>query len=265
VRSKSLPIVLLAMAVAGCDAAGAGGAGTYAPPDPGAPAGDARAGQDFVLLSDAMVLEPGPADAASDCWAEVGGVLPFEIGMSDLGAPQNDSWVKEFGPAPGGCGEAGEPCGPGESCVDLDGDGTVACEAVSDCSEKGALDLPEVLTQLLFTGHLYVKLEAKVRAGAPSCTSLSCPAKTPCCNECFAPLFAGDLDFPILLLGKGLAVGCEGTECDFDDDCDTASAQCALAKVCSPLQPGKYYWLWGDIDLLGGQVQFRLDGWCLVL
>ena len=243
------------LAVVGC-------AGGTTPPLPDVL--QSEAGQDFVLLQDAIVLEPG--NIAEEETTDTPGLPRFDASVPDLPLVRFEIREPDHGPPsdPGPVSVWCGSCPEGEGCVDLDNDGVFACEPVAGCSKEGVSDLKLAMAQLLSTGHIYAKLEVKVQVGKPACTEQKCPKSNPCCNQCFASLFVGPEDFPIFLLGKGLPVGCPGTNCDFKN-CDESAKGCEPVKVCAPFTPGKYYWLWGDIDLTWGQAQMRLDGWCLVL
>jgi hypothetical protein len=234
---------------------------------------------DFVLLPDAVVLQSSesggpdglvPVNVVGGAVRDVGGATAQVTGASplDLVAGTADAGP-EAGPASSGCGPSAAQCAAGESCLDLDGTGTPSCVSVAHCSGVGALllnnaaDIESLLARLVASaGHLYLKVQARVWAGVPSCSLQTCEDGTSCCNSCFAPLTIGDIDLAIPLLGNGQRFGCTGTECDFPG-CDQG-ADCRPTGTCLPLTPGLTYWIWGDVDLLDGQPQFQVDDYCPV-
>lgn len=112
-----------------------------------------------------------------------------------------------------------------------------------------AMQIEDLVIQLLKGQTVFVKVLAKAWPGQQTCGTLICPKDNPCCNTCSALLFIGDENFPIVLNGKGMAIGCNGNECDVFD-------------TCSPLNPKLSYWVWGRATILGGQPQFTVDGFC---
>ena len=246
--------------------------------DDGTIAKDTAAGipGDVAVLSDAVLLEPGgPPDfgATEDCATGASDIAPLadaavtadasygEASLDlDTTAPE-DAWVADDAdigdlnvpnaelPVTSGCGSS-EACPDGHACLD-EGNGPT-CVAVDQCSKDGAFLLHDVLGALMNQGSLYVKLEVRVWSGAPTCTILGCAKDSPCCNTCFAQLFIGKAEFPIVLQGQGQAIGCKGSECD-------------VANLCGPVVPEKWYWIWGTLELLGSLPQFRVDGFCLVM
>ena len=150
------------------------------------------------------------------------------------------------------CGQGGVVCPPGHECLPSKGGKGPVCEFVAECSDKGVMKVEDLLGKLFATGQLYGKVEAKVWSGPAGCTVISCPEDNPCCNECYAQLYVGSQDLPLVLLGSGFAIGCSGTECNVD-------------SVCGPLMPDKWYRIWGGLTLLGQQPQLTVEGFCLAL
>jgi hypothetical protein len=228
------------------------------PPDFGAWADGQTGTPDVAPSADAAVtadIVDGEASVAQDAWrpeddAEGTGHPDASESALDEGATPADATVPPGElPIAAGCG-ASDACPDGHACLD-DGKGP-ACVPVDACSKDGAIQLPDVLGALMNLGSLYVKLEVRVWTGAPTCTILECDEDAPCCNTCFAQLFIGKEDFPIVLQGQGQAIGCKGSECD-------------VANLCEPVVPEKWYWIWGTLELLGSLPQFRVDGFCLVM
>lgn len=270
-RRAGIMAVLVAFAACG------GGAGES--PDFGA---SDLPSQDVALLSDAVVLEPGgtadaeaprdlpsPQDAAGDLGAadagptwdatvpDAGaadavdfpdaagdpGVAPADVPSPPDTPPAGDAWNG----IP--CGDDGLTCGADQACV-VNSDGQAFCSNLEECSGKGAMDLDELVRLLLMgQGEVHVKVLATAWPGKPACSPKPCPAENPCCNTCFAPLFIGAEAFPIALMGQGVAVGCQGTECDVLD-------------LCHPFDQGAWYWVWGVASVMGGRPQFLVEGYC---
>lgn len=239
---------------------------------------EALGSPDMALLPDATVLQPGAPDFAtadladagiepppSDAMAapdegDVG--LPLEVPLGHEDASKPDTGDAPFLDDPGSedeadvptpllCGSNEAPCPPGHACLPEAGTGVPRCRFVAECSNHGAIVVDDIL-DFLFTGNpVYLKVEASVRVGPAACTFLPCPENSPCCNTCFAPLVIGNKAFWIPLLGQGIAFGCQGSECDY-------------SLTCSPMIPGEWYWIWGTLSLIGGEVQFFVDAFCLV-
>ena len=277
---------LVAVGALACEA---GGSGPASAPDV-ATASDVATVQEIHLLADAVMLEQAvgaPGDAGAELAGEPGGVeedapnateTPAADATLTDPASDLDPWVPGDAPAPldapdappssVGCGPLGTHCPTDEACVDINGDGVFGCAFVDACSPEGALALDSVesvedlLLQLFGAGKAYVKVRSLVWPGPASCSGNWCAQDDPCCNTCFAQLFAGVKDAGIVLMGKGLAIGCQGNECDLGQGCSGPDG-CDLSKVCNPLVPGVVYWIWGGLDLLGTQPEFRVDGFCL--
>jgi hypothetical protein len=253
-------LVLLTIALAACEGGGSTGVS------------DTAAG-DVPMLQDAVFLENGSPDgAAQDQGAHE--ILGADVGAADTvewndhgpswDVPAADSEAPDVtdadllpatdlppgdnGPADAPCGLEGAPCAPGTTCV-RDSDGHQYCAPIDDCSGKGAMRIEDLVIQLLQGQTVFVKVLAKAWPGQQTCGALVCPTDNPCCNTCSALLFIGDENFPIVLNGKGMAIGCNGNECDVLD-------------TCSPLNPKLSYWVWGRATILGGSPQFTVDGFC---
>jgi hypothetical protein len=266
----------LLLALAGCDA-GSTGAPDFAGLQDAASA-------DIPILSDAVVLEPGGradlpnspdaaaadpgiADTVLDSDAAPGDLFAadatgFQDAVPDPGPVDRDDGPRPDegrpppdAPAPGDavegmpCGNDGLRCRPDQACV-TDRDGDSYCTGLGECSGKGAID-PEELVALLIQGQgeLHVKVLALPWPGKPACSPNQCTADDPCCKTCFAPLFIGAEAFPIALMGQGVAVGCQGSECDVLD-------------LCRPFQQDAWYWVWGTASIMGGKAQFVVEGFC---
>jgi hypothetical protein len=235
------------------------------------PGGLQDAARSDLPASDIGVADPGPSDmaapadgAASDpgSWWDTPADAASDPGIPFADLPAGDTPQKHDAPPPGDlpvggdngfigppCGPGGEPCGPGQACV-TNTDGESSCAPLGECSGKGAIDLGELVSLLLSGGgDLHVKVMAMPWAGRPSCTLQPCPSDRPCCNTCFAPLFIGAEGFPIALMGQGVAVGCQGNECDVLD-------------LCRPFDQGAWYWVWGVASIMGGKAQFLVEGYC---
>jgi hypothetical protein len=280
----------MALLLAACEAA----LPSSPPPKDLPPASDVAAAVDLVLLPDANVLEQVVSPDALEEAAEDAPAVEPDAAVHDqepagdavggdpsaldatpetaADAPATDGPAPEDTPPdkplPIGCGPAPQPCPPDQACEDLNGDGLFGCVSVSDCSPSGAIELDsldavkDMLMTLLAAGKVYVKVESKVFMGPASCGMQPCADATPCCNQCVAHLFAGVPELGIILNGKGVAIGCKGSDCQLANGC-LAEKGCDVAKVCAPIIPGKYYWIWGEVGLVGGQPEFHVDGFCL--
>ncbi|NOZ01328.1 MAG: hypothetical protein GXP54_05495 [Deltaproteobacteria bacterium] len=254
------PIFIMSVALT---TAACGGSSGYSPDvmsfaDPGS-------SFEIGFLPDAVVLEQGSpdfavtdsagaqADDASKGPVAESGFLGTLTNLAPLDKHQEYTAITE--PAPDnsvGCGPDDEICEPGQACVLNSDTGKTGCMFVAECSGDGAVEVEDIIKDILFNKHFYIKIEASVWMGSKACTLQVCPADDPCCNQCFAPLFVGTEYLPLLLLGDGVAIGCQGSSCDFD-------------QMCKPMVPDKRYWIWGMVDLLGGKPQITVDGFCIVL
>lgn len=226
---------------------------------------------DFFVLPDAVLLEQGiitdvDADESETIWNDL--LLDFSLSPQDIFEPWRPEVMPPFDASldHGGIGCGPKECQPGEACIDISGSGLFDCVPVTDCSPDGALvlhdldDVETLLKQLFFVGHVYLKIETKVFMGPPTCGFVACPPENPCCNECVSRLFAGVEDMGIVLNGNGIPIGCKGSDCQLGKGC---KENCDFTKLCSPLIPGKYYWIWGELVVLAGVAEFRVDGFCL--
>jgi hypothetical protein len=269
--------------LAACAGSESGFAADFGGPDTGA--------ADVPILSDAVVLEPGSRDSpsydttvsdlandaaadsgASDlaiadvpaAWDTFPGDLPYTPDATPLDAPSPDS-AGDPGPSlddafpdagadnpPSPCEIQGLPCGPGLACV-LDGMSHPYCTPIDECSDKGAIDLQQLVSLLLKgEGEVHVKVKAMAWPGVQTCSIPDvCTGDNTCCKSCFAPMFIGTEMFPIVLQGQGIPIGCQGSECDVLDN-------------CRPLLPESWYWVWGRVSVLGGKARFSVDGFCPV-
>lgn len=251
-RSRAL-FFTLALAMTACGGEIGGTADVAGFMDPGQ-------SSEIHLLPDAVILETGAADfAVSDAIvgtfdqgydAEYGSppptLSPMEL-RNEFKAITNQPPTDVGGK---GCGPDKEVCAPGQACLVDEKTGEESCVFVAECSGDGAVTIEEILKNLIFQEPFYIKIEAKVLLGPEACTVQVCPADDPCCNDCFAPLYVGSELFSVLLLGDGLAIGCQGSECNFD-------------QMCKPLLPDQMYWIWGRVDILGDEPQFTVDGFCI--
>lgn len=220
---------------------------------------DLGSSPDVQLLPDAVILESGAPDFSPAPGTDAAQGDAAEGGFTNVGwnlklMEMRNEYTAITDPTPDdtfGCGPDDEICAPGQACVLDVKTGEYGCLFVAECSQDGAVAIEDILTSLLIDKHFYIKLEAKVWLGLEACTVQVCPADDPCCNECFAPMYVGTEFLPVVLLGNGLAIGCQGSACDFD-------------QMCKPLVPGKWYWIWGMVDLLGGESQLTVDGFCIV-
>jgi len=217
---------------------------------PDAAASDTNAPADTVAPSDPG---PGPGpdegfvDAPSDASLPFDDVAPADLPPSDDVPP--DAFGGDPGVEPPPCGAGAKPCAPGSTCV-TDSDGHTYCAPLDECSGKGAIDIEDLVSLLISgQGEVQVKVLAMAWPGQPACTPMPCSKEHPCCNTCFAPLFIGAEAFPIVLNGQGLAIGCQGPECDVLD-------------ACRPFTSGSWYWVWGTAGILGGKPQLTVDGFC---
>lgn len=224
------------------------------------------AARDLPLLSDAVLIgeEGSVPDAmagdpgATDLGPSLDPGLPFsdaslpqDASMPDTGKADAPSEHDAFEPdAQVPCGNDGTLCEPGTTCI-LDGEGGGRCAPIGACTDEGTVELLDLARQLLHGEDLYVKVAAPVWVGPPSCSLGECPEDAPCCNACFAQLFIGDETLPIVLLGRDVTFGCQGSSCDF-------------AQSCLPLDPGRRYRVWGHVHLSGPRAEFQVDGFCLV-
>jgi len=229
---------------------------------------DAGLSPDVHLLLDAVVLEQGAPDFQSNEPGQgedaVGGSLDSAYAVRPFrnkGAVPAGKGVHEYTSVTelppksidnNNCGPDGKSCEQGEVCLVDDETGEAGCVFVAECSDQGAVKFTDILSNLLTGNGFYIKIEAKVWMGSPTCTLQVCPPEDPCCNNCFAQLNIGTTTIPMVLLGDGLAIGCQGSECDFE-------------QMCKPIVPGKWYWIWGMVDLFGNKPEFKVDGFCLVL
>lgn len=247
------PVIMLALAFGACGGEIGNNVDVAGFIDPGR-------STEIHLLPDAVILETGTADFAqsdavtgtADPGPEAGNGGP-PMALSNMGMrneyktittpPTTDVGGK-------GCGPDKGICEPGHACLLDEKTGEKTCVFVAECSGDGAVTIEKILKNLIFQEHFYIKIEAKVLLGPEACTVQVCPADDPCCNDCFAPLYVGSDLFSVLLLGDGLAIGCQGSECNFD-------------QMCKPLLPDQWYWIWGRVDILGDETQFTVDGFCI--
>ena len=218
---------------------------------------------DLALLPDAVVIgeddsrpdtgtsaDPGMSDPGTQDQAS------SDPGMSDTALPPLDTLAASdaaqedtaAGDILAPCGIGGEVCPPDTTCR-VDGEGIGLCVPLAVCDGEGTIDVADMLAMLLLHDTLYVKVAAPVWVGDPSCSMYECPKDSPCCNVCFAQLFVGDTETPIVLLGQDTMFGCQGSECDVNE-------------MCEPLEPGVRYRVWGQVRLSGKRAEFQVDGFC---
>lgn len=259
-RLKIIGALLAGMALAtGCDQAiGDAMRGPYL---------DATTEQEVSLMQDAVILEHGAADfseagpvAVDDAWAGPdASVIADVTGRDDVPNVDSDesSLTGDVATSDPGddnpyaaCGAGGMECAAGEACMTHDDE--PKCVKVDECSPDGALTVTETLNLLHTWDHFYVKVRALVLMGTPACTEMACVSNESCCNQCFAQLFFGLPQMRVVIHGDQMAVGCQGNECDVEERCE-------------PLDSGRWYYLWGMLDRVGGQVEMTLDSFCLVM
>lgn len=215
---------------------------------------------ELAILADAVVLDSTQSDSQApyDFDSILNGLDSSTVVGSDTILSQHDIVVHhdacpdtaiEDAVDQLACEDGGTDCPVKSTCVE-DDDGKRHCIEIDQCSEDGAIDVAELIESLLTGKKVHVKVLAEVWIGKPACSMMPCPESNPCCNACWAPLLIGGQELPILLLGNGMSIGCQGTSCDFDEE-------------CSPMQPGASYWVWGNASLLGGAAQLSVDGYCL--
>ena len=271
---------IAAAVLAGIGSACPAGGGPARGTDVAAATADAG-GLELRLLPDAVVLEPGVPDFSSrdpspDAAMEPATLDTGGVGANDAVVAPADGWsdaplaadngfsTSDAAPADSasipdhpadvspdqGCGPGAEPCPRGYSCLP-DKNHILGCRFVAECSEKWAVSVDDVFEIGMNWNSLYVKVKARVWPGPSACSLSPCAPDRPCCNTCFAPLYIGSKKFPILVLGEGLAIGCQGTECD-------------PALACEPMKPDVWYWIWGTLAIFGNEPQFFVDSFCPV-
>lgn len=217
--------------------------------------------KDYQVLADAIVLEKGGIDWGSELTQDTvnGGMeVPFEPKydvfdsepiMEEIYPEITDDVSQETIDKPvlnDGCG--GVECKPQYVCEKYDS-GKATCIFAAECSNKGVVKISGEFEKI--PSGTYVKVEALLTIGSPMCTTLACAEGNLCCNSCFAQLLVGNLDSPYVLVGNGFDIGCVGNECTYSNQ-------------CIPFQPGKYYWIWGVVDVSGPVKRIIVDGGCLV-
>jgi len=235
---------------------------------------------DVPRLSDATILVPGDADWAPDAASADTGELPagpdagpdtgatWEDGGKDPGGPPELFETDPASPDPGSpedlgardapvtedlpeappCGPEQRPCDPTQVCV-WDSDGASRCVAMAECSDRGAIDLQQLIRWFLQGGQpsMSFKVRGQPWAGQPTCGGPSCDGL--CCRSCWSFLFLGDEGIALPLMGQGVSISCQGNECDWMDH-------------CAPMTPGQWYWIWGSAERLGPDFRLLVDGFC---
>jgi uncharacterized protein (UPF0179 family) len=211
--------------------------------------GDDARSDNGILQDTAWPIDPGAADPGV---ADLGtpDIAALDLPKPPVDAIEGDAAgdVSPPGDTLEPCGAGGDVCAPGTTCR-IDGEGNGQCVPMAVCDDEGTVDIAEVLAMLVLQDSVYVKVAAPVWVGAPSCSLIDCPKDSPCCNACFAQLMVGDIEMPVVLLGRDAMFGCQGSECDFE-------------SMCEPLEPGRRYRVWGRVRLAGSRAEFQVDGFC---
>ncbi|MBP7127372.1 hypothetical protein KBD49_13495 [Myxococcota bacterium] len=233
---------------------------------------------DVPRLADATILVPSDAAATADgspeesggnppeqdAWPDAGGPVPDPGGSQDL--PRTDPGI--VGPDPGSPGDPGgkdisgdgelpdaPPCGPEQRPCDStqvcvwDSDGASRCVPMAECSDRGAIDLDQLIRWFLQGGQqeMAFKVRGQPWVGRATCGGPACAGD--CCRSCWAFLFLGNEQVALPLMGQGVPIACQGNECDWMDH-------------CAPLTPGRWYWIWGRAERLGTDFRLLVDGFC---
>lgn len=211
-----------------------------APGDPGAPPPDGDAmpdagGPGFDTGGSRDLQEPDPAVVAPDPGPQADAGTGDAFGNGEL-------------PIAPPCGPEQRPCDPTQVCV-WDTDGTSHCAPMAECSGRGAMDLDQLLRWFLQGDEreLAFKVRGQPWVGQATCGGPPCDGA--CCRSCWAFLFLGDQEIALPLMGQGVAISCQGNECNWMDH-------------CAPMTPGQCYWIWGRADRLGMDFRLLVEGFC---
>lgn len=260
---------LLALGMAACGEAvpdARDGPGTVEHPD------------DVPRLADAIIL--GPSDAATTAdplgeetddrppgqdggpdtggpWTDPGGfwdlpeadpplVSPDAGNAEDLGfGDARDSGDSPVSPP---CGPEQRPCEATQVCV-WDTDGQSHCAPMAECSGRGAMDMDHLVRWFLMGDEQVMPFKVRGRPWAGKATCGGPPCAEACCQTCWAFLFLGDEKVALPLMGQGVTIACQGSECDWMDH-------------CAPMSPGQWYWIWGHAKRLGTDFRLLVEGFC---